>query len=182
MRVDFSYGESLDGFEGLALELKKIRILFRFLKKELSKEDEYQVALKQLEVKTVGSIQIHICDDIEMRSFQKQYRNLDRTTDVLSFPSIEVPGIQEQFSLIKSSERTWGSLVLSLPAIERGAKRGRRSLAKETTEVLIHGFLHLLGMDHVVKAGVTPKDAKRMLSLQRRLLREVTSYKLLSNG
>jgi len=113
-----------------------------------------------------------LCEDLEMRAIQKQYRKLDRTTDVLSFPSLEIPDIQNQFKVLDRADRSWGSLVLSHPTIARGAARGRRKVELEYVDVLIHGFLHLLGFDHVIGKGVTASDAKRMKSLQAKLFKK----------
>ncbi len=170
MRVDFSSGDSLEDDTCLALSRSEIRKLFRFLESHLKKEAEWGIALERLGVESVGSVQVHVCDDLDMRAIQKQYRKLDRTTDVLSFPSIEIPGISTQYSCVPRAERSWGQLVLSHEAVERGAKRARRKLSEEYLEVLIHGFLHLLGFDHVIGAGVSRQHAKRMKALQAQLL------------
>jgi rRNA maturation RNase YbeY len=99
---------------------------------------------------------LHFCADIEMRGFQKQFRNLDRTTDILSFPSSE--GFQ--FDLKEHNPvPTWGDLIVSLDTVIRGAKRAKRHWSKELNEVLIHGVLHLLGYDHV-KGGASARLMK----------------------
>jgi probable rRNA maturation factor len=103
-----------------------------------------------------------VCGDEEMRVYNRDYRHMDKTTDVLSFPTreLEIPG------LILESEAGLGDLILSLPAIERGAKRGRRRVEDEFIEVFLHGVLHLLGFDHV---NVPKSQADRMRSVQAEL-------------
>lgn len=108
-------------------------------------------------------LELNICSDIEMREFQKKFRNLDRTTDVLSFPSLEVEGASDVL------QGFMGSIVLSVDTVERNAKRYKHSFEEEYYEVYIHSFLHLLGFDHV---GVSARKAKRMRFLQKQLCKK----------
>lgn len=116
-------------------------------------------------VKTLGvpkSVEVHFCDDIEMRDYQKRFRNLDRTTDVLSFPSIETPSHTEKNFM--------GSLIISLATVERNSKRYKRKFKDELAEVYVHGILHLLTFDHV-KVSRTRKE--RMRKIQKQLFLKV---------
>ena len=108
-------------------------------------------------------LELNICSDVEMRDFQKKFRNLDRTTDVLSFPSLEVEGAADFL------RGFMGSIVLSVDTVERNAKRYKHSFDDEFYEVYIHSFLHLLGFDHV---GVSARKAKRMRFLQKQLCKK----------
>lgn len=170
MRVLFSWAADLKTSD-CPLSTTTIGSLFKFVHSELRSSEIYTRALKCLGVKSVGSIGLRFCDDTEMRALQKTYRKLDRTTDILSFPTLEVPGVQMMMKELSTSERSWGDLVVSLPTVARGARRGRRSDAEELTEVLIHGFLHLLGLDHVVGKGVTPRHAREMKALQKKIFK-----------
>ena len=60
---------------------------------------------------------ILFCSDQEMRDYNKRYRTLDRTTDVLSFPSKELP--QKTLELIPANELSLGDLIFSIPALKR---------------------------------------------------------------
>ena len=113
------------------------------------------------------SLELHLCDDLEMRDFQKQFRKLDRSTDILSFPSLESPDNMPEDFL--------GSLVISLPAIERNAKRYKKTYRDEFLEVYLHGILHLLGFDHV---DVSAKKRAQMMTLQKALLKKVLAQGL----
>lgn len=148
----------------LPLTRKEIASLMALFRREIDWETEWVETVTALGgVPT--NLGIYFCDDDEMRAFQKKYRKLDRTTDILSFPSIEgqlvAVEIDEDLSL--------GDLIVSLPAIERGARRGRRSSKLELTEVLLHGALHLLGCDHVVPGARGRRMALRMRALQKRI-------------
>ncbi len=96
-----------------------------------------------------------------MRTLNREWRGVDRTTDVLSFsPSPDPPRpprrvVQGGFL---------GDLVVSLPTAARQARRRGHSTAREVQILLAHGLLHLLGYDH-------EKDGGRMFRLQARLVR-----------
>jgi probable rRNA maturation factor len=168
MRVDLSWAEGI-ARASCPMPPAEIRKLFRFLSRELAQSSLRREALEFFGVRSVGAVSLYFCDDQEMRQFQRRYRKLDRTTDILSFPTLEVPGAAELMPRLESVERSWGDLVVSLETVERGARRARRTPRDELAEVLVHGFLHLLGMDHVTANGVTAKQAREMKALQRKL-------------
>ena len=99
-----------------------------------------------------------------MRSYQKQFRKLDRTTDILSFPSLESPE--------NNPKGFMGTLIVSLPTVFRNASRYKRDLKTEFTEVFIHGVLHLLGFDHV---KVSLKERQRMREVQKKIMKLVST-------
>ncbi len=86
-------------------------------------------------------LSIAIVDDAEMRSLNRQYRNRDRSTDVLSFSQTEDDAGSPDHPLL-------GDVVLSAETAERQARRHDLSLEQELMLLLIHGVLHLLGYDH----------------------------------
>jgi probable rRNA maturation factor len=81
---------------------------------------------------------IVLTDDAMLRELNRTYRDIDRTTDVLSFslPAIP-PAVPET-----------GELYISLPQARRQARRYRHSLDRELERLVVHGVLHLLGHDH----------------------------------
>lgn len=85
-------------------------------------------------------VNLLLTDDKVVRGLNRDYRNLDRTTDVLSFAYGEPePG---------EVEPVLGDLAISVPAAARSAKRYGHDLATELEGLVIHGFIHLIGMDH----------------------------------
>lgn len=153
--------------EGLSLAdqkmLKSSRAyskLFAHCLRSMKHEEEFLKAKQSLGF-APKSINLEFCDDSFMRQVQKKFRKLDRTTDILSFPSLELELLEQE-----NLDASLGDLLVSVPAIVRGARRGRRSFEQELTEVLVHGFLHLLGLDHIRNRT----KAKRMMSLQRRIV------------
>jgi len=142
------------------LKASQYRKIFALTLKTLKGSAEYDAFVATLGVPK--SLEIHFCDDVEMRDYQKRFRNLDRTTDVLSFPSVETPSHTEKNFM--------GSLIISLPAVERNSKRYKRKFKDELAEVYVHGILHLLTFDHV---KVSRSRKERMRKMQKQLFGKI---------
>ena len=83
-------------------------------------------------------ISISYVDDRIMRKLNREYRGINQTTDVLSFPSEIETGAFPHL----------GDLVISLATAEKMAKKLGVSRRREVETLVIHGFLHLCGHDH----------------------------------
>ncbi len=79
-------------------------------------------------------LSLYLVDDERMHELNHEWRDIDRTTDVLSFPQDE-PGLL-------------GDVVVNVDAIQRQAAEHGLEPAEERRFLLIHGVLHLLGHDH----------------------------------
>ena len=90
-----------------------------------------------------GDISVIIIDDETMHTLNRDYRNVDRTTDVLSFPS------WEGFDLASIPDQFLGDIAISLPTAQRQAEEYGHSLTRELAFLAIHGALHLMGYDHM---------------------------------
>ena len=86
-----------------------------------------------------SEISIELVGDRRMRRFNRDYRQHDRTTDVLAFACREA-GEPSSFML--------GDIVVSVPMAIRQAESFKHSLNEELVRLLIHGLLHLVGYDH----------------------------------
>ncbi|MCL0066829.1 rRNA maturation RNase YbeY [Thermodesulfovibrionales bacterium] len=82
-------------------------------------------------------------NDREMRGLNLQYRDIHKTTDVLSFPLIS-----ENWELRGEKLRSLGDIVINLHQVERQASKYGATFYDEVTRLLVHGLLHLLGYDH----------------------------------
>jgi probable rRNA maturation factor len=103
------------------------------------------------------SLSILLCGDARMRTLNRRYRHIDRSTDVLSFLSFKE-------SLSSSSLSSFlGDLVIDVPYAARQARRRGHGVSREIQILLAHGLLHLLGYDHETDDGT-------MFRLQRRLI------------
>lgn len=108
-----------------------------------------------------SSVNLLLTDDEQLRQLNYAYRNLDETTDVLSFPSgDELPGMGGDLHL--------GDIAVSVPYAERQAYEGQHSLKSELQLLAVHGTLHLLGYDHE-----TPDDKMVMWAAQASVLAQV---------
>jgi len=100
-------------------------------------------------------ISISYLDDRAMRRLNREHREINQTTDVLSFPANPEKGAFQHL----------GDLVISLPMAEKMAKKLGVSRRREVETLIIHGFLHLCGQDHEL-------EGSPMLALQAELERE----------
>jgi probable rRNA maturation factor len=104
-----------------------------------------------------GAVDILLTDDGEMRRLNRQWRQIDKPTDVLSFPSgaQKTPGQSKQL----------GDIALGFETAFRDAKAMNRPFAAHVSHLVIHGFLHLAGYDHI-----KPEDAAVMEPLESKIL------------
>lgn len=108
-----------------------------------------EIASKELprEAKT-SVLSLSICGDARMRRLNREFRQKDRTTDVLSFP-LQNEIRAGEFELGPApSELLLGDLVISLPKARAQAAEFGITLEEELVHLFFHGFLHLLGYDH----------------------------------
>lgn len=94
-------------------------------------------------------ISVLLVNDRRMRELNLQYRGIDKTTDVLSFPLLEPGrGIPVSGSASGTGNLPLGDIVISIPQTERQAAEYGEGFYSELSRLLVHGFLHLLGYDH----------------------------------
>ncbi|RSK27887.1 rRNA maturation RNase YbeY [Bacillus sp. HMF5848] len=103
--------------------------------------------------------------DIEtIQQINKQYRGKDKPTDVISFALEELGEGEVELDLIQS-QRVLGDIIISVPIAEQQAKEYGHSFLRELGFLTVHGFLHLLGYDHM-----TEEDEKVMFKKQADIL------------
>jgi len=105
-----------------------------------------------------GEFAICLVSDRKMREFNRRYRDRDASTDVLAFPGDEPDGVED--------DRYLGDIAISVDTAARQARAMHHSLDRELRVLALHGYLHLLGYDHV-------RDKGEMMRLQRRLERNL---------
>jgi probable rRNA maturation factor len=108
-------------------------------------------------LKAPGEVSVLMTADPEMQDLNRQWRKLDKPTDVLSFPS-DGPDIAGQPKHI-------GDIALGYETALRDAAAMNRPFEAHISHLLIHGFLHLIGYDHI-----EPKDAAVMEPLEAKIL------------
>ena len=101
-------------------------------------------------------------DDEKMHEMNKNYRSIDRTTDVLSF------ALEDNNTYIPEI-RELGDIFISIPKMQEQAKEYKHSEKRELAFLVCHGLLHLLGYDHTK----SKEDEKRQFDLQDEILNDL---------
>ena len=97
---------------------------------------------------TGGEVTIRITDEAEMQSLNNKWRNIDKPTNVLSFPLHEAGG------------PLLGDIVVCAPVVKQEAAQQARSLDAHWAHIIIHGILHLMGYDHSEEKEAESMEAK----------------------
>ncbi|MDD3444006.1 MAG: rRNA maturation RNase YbeY [Zavarzinia sp.] len=111
-----------------------------------------------------GPVEIDIClaDDEAVRLLNRDWRGKDKPTNVLSFPGLE--GALAA-SLPAEAPRPLGDIVLAFETCAREAAEQGKPFAHHVQHLVVHGVLHLLGLDHETEA-----EAEDMEALETRIL------------
>ena len=123
--------------------------------------------LNYLKLKFSPIVSVSIIDNEAIHTINKEYRNIDRPTDVISFAFIDSEKDKEK---IKKSKIDYvlGDIYISYQKCEEQADNYGHSLDREICFLFLHGLLHLLGYDHMEK-----DDEKIMFDLQDNILNEM---------
>ena len=103
-----------------------------------------------------GTLSVLIEDDVAIRALNRQWRGIDKATNVLSFPAIAAPSIVP---------RHLGDIAICYETAVREAEAEGRPFVHHLAHLAVHGFLHLLGYDHQSDAA-----ADAMEDLERKIL------------
>ncbi len=95
-------------------------------------------------------ISLSFMDDEQIRALNREYRDKDCSTDVLSFPMLDDE--MEEFELDDSIPILLGDIMISVPTAIRQAEEYNHSLKREILFLVCHSILHLLGYDHIDEA------------------------------
>ncbi|GHV58783.1 endoribonuclease YbeY [Spirochaetia bacterium] len=133
---------------------------------------EWEGALKNFTLKVLDEIRrddwdlsVLLCNDPCIQSLNKQFRHKDEATDVLSFPLGET--IKDRYLP--------GDIVISLDTLAENSRYFNISQDEELRRLLIHGILHLDGMDHE-----TNNETEPMLRLQEKILTDLAGERICS--
>ena len=110
-------------------------------------------------------IGLTFCDDDAIRAINKEYRGIDRATDVLSFPLYER---DDEIELLEGELAPFGDIVLSVPHAQAQAAEYGHSVEREVCYLVVHGLMHLAGYDHI-----EPEDKVEMRAEEEALLKAV---------
>ena len=131
-----------------------------------------KTSLSYMDFGSKFEISVMFTDDEEIRVLNKLHRNIDRSTDVLSFPMFEYDEngeiIEEYADFNSSGELLLGDIVISLEHAEKQADEYGHSFLRELGFLTVHSMLHLFGYDHM-----NEEDEKEMFSYQNEILNEM---------
>ena len=142
-------------------------MLFRS-EKIIELEDVKRVLDKAIEIEKVGVVvfNVIIVDNEYIHELNRKYRNIDRPTDVITFALEDNPDIKyDDFRLL-------GDIYISIDKAHSQAVEYGHSFKREICFLAVHGFLHLLGYDHMEK-----EDEQVMFSRQELILNEANITK-----
>jgi probable rRNA maturation factor len=114
-------------------------------------------------------VSVLFCDDPVIHSLNREYRGIDRPTDVLSFSLVEGDAEPALPAVGPTEPLPLGDLVISVETARRQAEAQGHSLAREVEWLLLHGMLHLLGYDDTTDDGL-----QSMIARQRAVLDEMS--------
>lgn len=108
-----------------------------------------------------GMLNIIIVDNNYIHELNKEYRNIDRPTDVISF------ALEDNKDFVDLEYRVLGDIYISIDKVYEQSKNYGHSFLRELSFLTVHGILHLLGYDHMNK-----EDEEEMFKLQELILNE----------
>lgn len=120
-------------------------------------------AAKKENITEEAELSISFVDEQEIQAINRDYRDKDKVTDVISF------SLEEDEPEIEGLDmpRVLGDIIICLEVAKEQAESYNHSLSRELGFLALHGFLHLLGYDHM-----TEEDEKEMFSRQDEILNE----------
>ncbi|MDD5904345.1 MAG: rRNA maturation RNase YbeY [Clostridium sp.] len=104
-------------------------------------------------------LSVVLTTDENIHEYNREYRSVDRPTDVLSFPA------DEGDDLLAPPDGFLGDIMISIPRAREQAKALGHSTEREILFLTVHGVLHLLGYDHM-----RPEDEQIMFPVQRSIV------------
>ena len=133
-------------------KIKKPDIFFNSLAKLFPKKHRF--------IKKKASLTILLSDNKNIKKLNKKFRNKDKATDVLSFPSEKRLNIEKSFYM--------GDIIISYDFMNKSKTLSSLEFKNKVTKIFIHGFLHLLGYDHIKL-----KDFKEMLTEEKKIYKTI---------
>ena len=107
-------------------------------------------------------VSVTLTNPENIRKINKEYRNIDKSTDVLSFPMFEKEELEK---IVKEQAFEYmdilGDMVISIEQVEGQAKEYGHSFERELSYMIVHSFYHLMGYDHIKeedKDKMRPKE------------------------
>lgn len=120
----------------------------------------YKKTLKVLNLKDKYVVSLIICGPITIRGINRDYRNIDKVTDVISFAMLDDDNNYEYDGLVEL-----GDIFINRRRVLSQSRDYGHSEKREFIFLFVHGLLHLFGYDHM-----NSKDEKKMFDLQKKIV------------
>ncbi len=105
----------------------------------------------------------------KIKQINSKYRNIDNETDVLSFPMFEKSEIDEILNNKSYNiKEVLGDIVISIDRVKKQAEEYNHSFERELSYMVVHGFYHLMGYDHIQE-----EDKKKMRQKEENILNKL---------
>lgn len=153
--------------------------MYEIVYQEIEEKTEYEIIIEKVLSQCLKeenienskmSITIILTTPKQIQHINKTYRGIDKPTDVLSFPMFEKDELDQK---IKNNdfaqEDILGDIIISIERVEEQAKEYEHSFERELSYMLVHGFYHLMGYDHIQEADkmkMRPKEEKILNDLE----------------
>jgi probable rRNA maturation factor len=124
-----------------------------------------QTVLKAEGVAPPYEVSLVFTDSEKVKQLNRDYRGVDKPTDVLAFYMLPQKGADSSFALPPDGVTRLGEVIISYPQAAEQAKEQGHSPQRELALLVIHGILHLLGYDHE-----EPEEESKMRARERELL------------
>ncbi len=129
-----------------------------------------RVITKCFEIEEMQSFKLYICVTLttpeNIHNLNKKFRNVDKETDVLSFPMFEKGEITELKDI--NHEESLGDIVISIDQVKKQSEEYGHSFERELSYMIVHGFYHLMGEDHIEE-----EDKKQMRKKEENVLEKL---------
>ncbi len=144
--------------------------MYEIVELEIEEKKEYKEIIEKVLTKCFGEeklentkllVTVTLTTPEKIQEINKQYRNIDKATDVLSFPMFEKEELetkQKENDFI--CEDILGDIIISISKVEEQAKEYGHSFERELSYMVVHGFYHLMGYDHMQEEDKTKMRKK----------------------
>ncbi len=152
--------------------------MYEILYQGMEEKKEYEEIVKKVLTQcfqeeklenTKLSITVTLTTPENIQEINKKYRGIDKATDVLSFPMFEKEELEEKIEKNDfEHEDILGDIVISIQKVEEQAKEYGHSFEREFSYMIVHGFYHLMGYDHIQE-----EDKKKMRPKEEKILKDL---------
>lgn len=136
--------------------MQEVEITYKDIEENIEQEllikNIIQTCMKEEKLQSLGYyISITLTNPNNIKKLNKQYRNIDKETDVLSFPIFN----KEEIDLIIKNQiksnilEPIGDIIISIDRVKEQAIEYGHSFERELSYMVVHGFYHIIGYDHI---------------------------------